>query len=77
MTTATATEVKNNFGYYLQSAIDGNEIIILKNGKEVARLISHEKAVSYLTDSLIGILKNDYDDKKVKLEKLERYENIC
>ncbi len=76
MTTATATEVKNNFGYYLQSAIDGNEIIILKNGKEVARLISHEKAVSYLTDSLIGILKNDYDDKKVKLEKLERYENI-
>jgi len=42
MTTATATEVQNNFGRFLQSAIDGNEVVILKNGKEVARLVSHQ-----------------------------------
>ncbi len=76
MITATATEVKNKFGYYLQSVIEGNEVIILKNGKEVARLISNNKAVSYLTDSLIGVLKNDYDDKKIKAEKITKYENL-
>ena len=70
MTTATATEVQNNFGRFLQYAIDGNEVIILKNGKEVARLISNEKAVDFLTDSLRGVLKNDYDDKAERTERI-------
>ena len=60
MTTATATDVQNNFGKYLQMVQTGEEIIILRNGKEMARLISHNKSVSFLTDSLIGVLKNDY-----------------
>ena len=34
MTIATATEVKNNFGFYLNSAIEGNDVVIMKNGKE-------------------------------------------
>ena len=63
MITATATEVQNNFGRYLQAVQTGNEIVILKNGKEVARLISHDSCVSFLTDSLTGVLKNDYDYK--------------
>ena len=45
MTTATATEVQNNFGKYLQMVQAGGEIIVMKNGKEVARLVSHEKSV--------------------------------
>lgn len=76
MITATATEVQNNFGHYLQSVQSGDEIIILKNGKEVARLISHESSVSFLTDSLTGILKNDYDDKAVRAERIEEHESI-
>jgi len=68
---ATATEVQNNFGKFLQSVIDGNEIIILKNGKEVARLISRSETVSFLTDSLTGILKHDYDEKSVRNERYE------
>ena len=63
MQTVKATELQNNFGKYLQSVIDGNEIIIIKNGKEVARLISKDKTVSYLSDSLLGILKNDISKK--------------
>lgn len=47
MTTVTATEIQNNFGKYLQSVQEGNEVVILKNGKEVARLISHDKSVSF------------------------------
>ena len=46
MTTVTATDLQNNFGKYLQSVQMGEEVIILRNGKEVARLISHEKSVS-------------------------------
>ncbi len=76
MTTATATEVQNNFGKYLQSVQSGDEIIILKNGKEVARLISHDKSVSYMTDSLRGILKGDYDDKVARTERMTKYESV-
>lgn len=73
MTAVTATELQNNFGKYLQSVQNGNEVIILRNGKEVARLISHDKSVSFLTDSLVGTLKGDYDE---KAERRKKYENI-
>lgn len=59
--TATATEMQNNFGRYLAMVQEGSEIIVTKNGKEVGRFIPREKAVSYLTDSLAGILKGDTD----------------
>ncbi len=71
MTTVTATEIQNNFGKYLQMAQTGEEIIILRNGKEMARLISHNKSVSFLTDSIVGALKNDYDDKAARMSKYE------
>ena len=73
MITATATDIQNNFGHYLQAVQQGDEIIILKNGKEVARLVS---SVSFLTDSLTGVLKNDYDDKAVRAERIEAHENF-
>ena len=47
--------------------IAGNEVIVTKNGKEVGRLIPKEKTVSYLTDSLTGILKSkSKDDEREK-----------
>ena len=75
MITATATDVQNNFGHYLQAVMSGEEIIILKNGKESARLISRDSSVSFLTDALTGILKNDYDDKAIRTERLAKYES--
>lgn len=76
MTTVTATEIQNNFGKYLQYAQNGNDVVILRNGKEVARLISHERTVSFLTDSLVGVLKGSYDDKEMRAERLKKYESI-
>lgn len=76
MTTVTATEIQNNFGKYLQYAQAGNDVVILRNGKEVARLISHEKSISFLTDQLIGVLKGVYDEKAMREERLKRYEDI-
>ena len=37
--------------------MNGGEVIVTKNGKEVGRFIPRKAAVSYLTDSLTGILK--------------------
>ena len=67
---ATATEMQNNFGRYLAMVQEGSEIIVTKNGKEVGWLIPREKAVSYLTDSLAGILKGDTDLDKARAKRL-------
>lgn len=75
MLTATATEVQNNFGKYLGLAQTDGEVIIMKNGKEVARLVSRDKNISFLTDSLTGVLKGDYDDKVEREARIEKREN--
>ena len=71
MITATATAMQNNFGSYLNLVMSGQEIIVTKNGKEVGRFIPKEAAVSYLTDSLTGILKEKNDLAKIKEEDLK------
>ena len=71
MITATATAIQNNFGRYLNLVMSGQEIIVTKNGKEVGRFIPKEAAVSYLTDSLTGILKEKNDLAKIKEEDLK------
>ena len=74
--TATATEMQNNFGRYLHIVMNGGEVIVTRNGKEVGRLIPHQGAVSYLTDSLTGILKEHSDLDVVREERLKaRYES--
>lgn len=75
MITVTATDVQNNFGKYLQMVQKGEEIIILRNGVEMARMISRDKSVSFLTDSLTGVLKSDYDEKNIRAERAKRYED--
>ena len=72
---ATATEMKNQFGKYLQMVMNGNEVIITKNGQEIGRLIPKEKTISYLTDSLTGIRKGNYDiDEEREAALKEKYE---
>ena len=77
MTTATATEVQNNFGKFLKMVLEGQEVVIMKNGAEVARLISKERTVSFLTDSLLGVLKNDtgMDAKAIRAERMKKHES--
>ena len=75
ITTVSATDIQNNFGQYLQAVQDGDEIIILKNGKEAARMISNTAAVSFLSDSLVGVLKNDYNEKEMIKERIEKHES--
>ena len=70
--TATATEMQNNFGRYLNLVIEGMEVVVTRNGKEVGRFIPKEAAVSYLTDSLSGILSGDYDMDRMREEGLRK-----
>ena len=73
--TATATEMQNNFGRYLSIVMGGDEVIVTKNGKEVGRFIPKGAAVSYLTDSLAGILHGDADLETARDDALqEKYE---
>ena len=75
--TATATEMQNNFGRYLALVQGGNEVIVTRNGKEVGRFIPKDAAVSYLTDSLTGILKGDMEIDQAKEERLKaKYEVV-
>ncbi len=72
--TATATEMQNNFGRYLNLVMSGQEVIVTKNGREVGRFIPKNAAVSYLTDSLTGVLKESKDLDEIKAERLaEKY----
>lgn len=63
-----ATEFQNNFGKYLQIVQNGGEVVILKNGREAARLISAESSASFLTDSMAGVLKKDYAEDEIRKE---------
>ena len=57
--TATATEMQNNFGRYLNLVMSGQEIIVTKNGREVGRFIPKDAAVSYLTDAYFSLNLSD------------------
>ncbi len=73
----TATEMQNNFGRYLNMVMAGREVIVTKNGKEVGRFIPKDAVISYLTDSLAGILKQDVSLEDAKDTMLrEKYEII-
>ncbi len=49
-------------------------MVILKNGVEVARLVSKEKTMSFLSDQLVGVLSDDADEKAARAERMARHE---
>ena len=68
-----STEFQNNVGLYLQKAAQ-EDIVITRNGKEVARLIGAARKASYLMDSLVGLIPPDADLDKEKTAYLtEKY----
>ncbi len=69
-TTATATEMQNNFGKYLSLVMEGKEIIVTRNGKEVGRFVPKGAVVTYLTDSLTGIIGENLSDTVIREEEL-------
>ena len=74
---ATVTEMQNNFEKYLALVMSGSEVIVTKNGKEIGRLIPKGEMISYLTDSLTGVLRENYDLDETHKERLHaKYETL-
>ena len=67
---ATATEIKNNFGRYLNIVQGGGEVVVTKKGIEVGRFIPKKTVSASISSSLIGILKGSYDGKKISEERV-------
>ena len=55
--TATIADVQNDVQKYIASMMDGYEVIVTDNGKEIGKFIPRGKSDTPLTDSLAGILK--------------------
>lgn len=55
--TAAVDEIEKDFDRYLDSIIAGGEVIVLKGGKEVGRIVPVVSNDTPLTESLTGILE--------------------
>ena len=70
----TATEFKNNIGKYL-ALVTEQDILITKNGKNVAKLSSVTQDKVAIAKSLFGIVRNDGSTlEQLREERLARYE---
>ena len=68
----TATELKANMGYYLNT-LSENEVFISKNGKIVAKLSRPVQDKQAILDSLVGITaQNPMSLEEAKTERLAR-----
>ena len=67
----TATELKTNLGKYLEMAAS-QDILITKNGKNIARLTSPAVNKLALLDDLVGIVpqKKTLDENTIREERL-------
>ncbi len=72
----TATELKLNFGKYLEITSD-EDVFITKNGKTIAKLVAPKPNV---VDELRGIVsipeETDVDKEYIRDARLSRFENI-
>ena len=65
----TTSELKSNIAHYI-SIVEKEDILITRNGKTVAKLVSQKPDKVQLAKSLFGILKGaDIDEKAIKNER--------
>ena len=70
----TATELKTNFGKYLDM-VAKEDIFITRNGKTIAKIVNPQISA---VDSLRGMLKDipsDVDLDSLREERISKYEN--
>ncbi len=71
----SATEFKNNIGKYLSLAAK-EDILITKNGRQIAKLSAVKREGEYLTDRITGILPDKgYTRESIRAERLRKYES--
>lgn len=76
-----ATEFKNKVGKYLE-LINKEEVIISRNGKQVAKLIPIDKPQTPNVDNLLDLLgkankpANEFDKEQINEERFKEYESL-
>ena len=74
MIITTATEFKSNIGKYLSLA-EKQDILITKNGQNIAKLVSAKEERLSALRSLRGVLKDaDFTLEEVREERLAKYD---
>ncbi len=74
---ATVAEMQKDFERYVEAVLNGDTVVVTKDEKEVGRFMPKGAAKSYLTDSLIGLIKNDYEVDAEKEKSLrEKYAGV-
>ena len=66
-----SSDFQNNVGKYLD-LVEGQEIVITRNGSPVARLVGMDTAISFLSDRLVGLVPFGADEDEAKTERLAR-----
>lgn len=71
---ATATEVKNNFGFYSKHVENGDDVYITKNGIPFGVFRQLDENETPLSDALLGAAEGIYDYRDAKEKHLkEKY----
>ena len=71
---ATVDELRENLDKYLQMVDDGNEVILIRNGRNLGRILPKTSGES-IVNSLIGFLKSGADSNSdLDNERDERHE---
>ena len=71
---ATVDELRENLDKYLQMVDDGSEVLLLKNGRNLGRILPKTSGES-IVNSLIGFLKSGSDSNSdLDNERDERHE---
>ncbi len=69
--TAAVDEIEKDFDRYLDSVIAGGEVIVLKDGKEVGRIVPAVSDDAPITESLTGILKENAERDEARSQALK------
>ena len=72
---ATAAEVQNDFGKYIDLAL-GQEVVITRDGLPVAKLLGMRGGAAFLSDRLVGLIPSDTDEDALKSERLAKQETV-
>lgn len=70
----SATEIKKNFGRYLE-LVKNEDIVITRNGKRIAKLTDAAKDKSDILQALTGIIPSNVSLDQARKERMEKYEN--
>ncbi|MDR1775150.1 MAG: type II toxin-antitoxin system prevent-host-death family antitoxin [Actinomycetes bacterium] len=71
---ATATELKNNLGYYLK-LVEDEDVRVYKNGRYVARLSSPREERIEQARGLFGIISPATDISDIQAQRRVKYED--